>query len=217
MSVSWNNSSILNMPFNKVYGITSPNTSLFCFYLALQPFIESEPLQLWGSEITHKDAPQSVRLLWTSDTSLLLRFNLTRVTRGRSVSTQRRKHSISATIELRTFFPYNTHSWRQSCTTCLLSASFTRHWLRYANNNSQSWFATLNMFVRCTHHKHQQVTDNTSTSCFLLRHLSHSSSTGHRPIYIPTSSRHFESTSHFYVSKLIHITFQSGVPFCYLW
>jgi hypothetical protein len=28
---------------------------------------ESEPPQLWGSEITHKDTPQSVGLLWTSD------------------------------------------------------------------------------------------------------------------------------------------------------
>jgi hypothetical protein len=39
----------------------------FFFYLAFTTLYEFEPPHSGGSEITQKDAPQSVRLLWTSD------------------------------------------------------------------------------------------------------------------------------------------------------
>ena len=37
------------------------------FYPAFTTLYEFEPSHSRGSEITHKDAPQSVELLWTSD------------------------------------------------------------------------------------------------------------------------------------------------------
>ena len=42
-------------------------SSVFFFYLALQPFKSLSFLNFWDFEITHKDTPQSVELLWTSD------------------------------------------------------------------------------------------------------------------------------------------------------
>jgi hypothetical protein len=39
----------------------------FFFYPAFTTLYEFEPPLSGGSEITHKDAPQSVGLLWTSD------------------------------------------------------------------------------------------------------------------------------------------------------
>jgi hypothetical protein len=39
----------------------------FFFFPAFTTLYEFEPPHSRGSEITHKDAPQSVGLLWTSD------------------------------------------------------------------------------------------------------------------------------------------------------
>jgi hypothetical protein len=75
----------------------------------------------------------------------------------------------------------DSYSWEQS-TEC------THHktWTNIRKTTANLWSATLNIFVRCTHSKHQQVTD-TSTSCFLPRHPIHTSSAGHQSIYIPSS------------------------------
>jgi hypothetical protein len=44
-----------------------PESFFFFFYPAFITLYEFEPPPFGGSELTHKDAPQSVGLLWTSD------------------------------------------------------------------------------------------------------------------------------------------------------
>ena len=46
---------------------TQPSSLAFFFYPAFTTLYESAPPHSRGSEITHKEAPQSVGLLWTSD------------------------------------------------------------------------------------------------------------------------------------------------------